>query len=66
MTDNRQGAPATGLTPEELQAVEDLYRAFAGKPELLDQADTSDWHDISLAPGQAPGSEGMKLLIQGS
>ena len=58
------GPKATGLTDEERHAVETFYRAFAGRPELLDQAVTSDWQDIPLAPGQAPGREGMRPLIQ--
>lgn len=65
MTDTPQGTRATGLSPDELQAVETFYRAFAGAPELLDQALTPDWKDIPLAPEQAPGREGMKPLIQG-
>lgn len=55
----------TGLTPDELKAVETFYRAFAGKPELLDQAVAVDWQDIPLAPGQSPGRDGMKPLIHG-
>lgn len=42
-----------------------LYRAFAGEPELLDQVVTPDWQDIPLAPGQAPGPEGIKPMIAG-
>ncbi len=56
----------TGLTGEERLAIETLYQAFgAGKSDLLDQAVTPDWQDIPLAPGQQPGREGMKPLIQG-
>ncbi len=55
----------TGLTRQERVAVETLYRAFQGKPELLDQAIMLDWQDIPLAPGQQPGREGMKSLIAG-
>lgn len=57
---------ATGLTSEELRAVETLYRAFSeGDPDLLDQAVAADWQDIPLAPHQQPGREGMKPLIAG-
>lgn len=42
-----------------------FYRAFSGRPELLDDAVTADWQDIPLAPGQAAGREGMKPLIAG-
>ena len=56
----------TGLTDEERQAIENLYSAFSrNEPELLDRAVTLDWQDIPLAPGQAPGREGMKPLIGG-
>lgn len=56
----------TGLTPQELRAVETLYRAFSdGNPDLLDEAVTEDWQDIPLNPGQQPGREGMKPLIRG-
>ena len=56
----------TGLTDKDRLAVETLYRAFSdGEPELLNQAVTPDWQDIPLAPGQAPGREGMKPLIKG-
>ena len=59
------GPEVIGLTRDERLAVETFYRAFAGKPELLDEAVTADWQDIPLAPGQAPGREGMKPLIRG-
>lgn len=50
----------------ERQAVETLYRAFSDKnPDLMDQAVTSDWDDIPLAPGQGPGPEGLKPIIRG-
>lgn len=52
-----------GVSDEDRLAVETLYRAFSEDPELLDDAVTEDWQDIPLAPGQAPGREGMKPLI---
>jgi predicted ester cyclase len=52
-------------TTDERRAVETLYRAFSEKnPDLLDEAVTPDWQDIPLAPGQEPGRDGMKPLIQ--
>jgi predicted ester cyclase len=52
------------LTLDERRAVETLYRAFAeGNPDLLDEAVTTDWQDVPLAPHQAPGRDGMKPLI---
>ncbi|MGQ9366917.1 ester cyclase [Azospirillum sp. ST 5-10] len=54
-----------GLTIEERTAVETFYRAFEGRPELLDRAVAEDWQDIPLAPQQPPGREGMKPLIDG-
>ena len=43
--------------------IETFYRAFSGEPDLLDQVVTADWQDIPLAPGQAPGPEGIKPMI---
>ncbi|MGO4194057.1 ester cyclase [Rhizobium sp. YAF28] len=54
-----------GISPEELRAVETLYRAFSeGNPDLLDEAVTADWQDIPLAPHQQPGRDGVKPLIR--
>ncbi len=48
----------------ERTAVETLYRAFNDKnPDLLDLAVTQDWDDIPLAPGQGPGPQGFKPLL---
>lgn len=53
-----------GLSPDDLHAIETLYRAFSeANPDLLDEAVTPDWQDIPLAPHQAPGRDGMKPLI---
>lgn len=60
-----QEAVVLGLTAEERAAVETFYKAFEGQPELLNEAVTQDWQDIPLAPGQHPGREGMKPLIDG-
>src|SRR5476649_429810 len=50
----------------ERQAVEKIYQAFTLKdPELINDALTPDWADIPLAPGQAPGPEGLKFIING-
>ena len=55
----------SGLSAEEREAVERLYRAFSGgNPDLLDEAVADDWQDIPLAPNQAPGRAGMKPLIR--
>lgn len=55
---------ASGLNDQDLLAVEMFYRAFEGDPDLLDRAVTPDWQDIPLAPGAAPGRDGMKPLIR--
>lgn len=48
----------------ERAAVETLYRAFSeNRPDLVDTVLTPDWDDIPLAPGQAPGPEGIKAII---
>ncbi|WP_051256152.1 ester cyclase [Cystobacter fuscus] len=56
----------TGLTATEQRSIETLYRAFNEKnPDLLDEAVTTDWKDIPLAPGQGPGPDGLKPIIRG-
>jgi steroid delta-isomerase-like uncharacterized protein len=62
---SEEEAVVSGLTAEERTAVETFYKAFEGRPELLNEAVTEDWQDIPLAPGQQPGREGMKPLIEG-
>ena len=64
MTDLQSSAKVAGVSDEERHAIETLYRAFESDADLLDQAVTFDWQDIPLAPGQAPGREGMKPLIR--
>ena len=60
----RQRADCRRPVTEELGAVETLYRAFSeANPDLLDDAVTTDWQDIPLAPHQQPG-RGMKPLIK--
>lgn len=54
------------LSDEDRVAIETLYRVFSDhNPDLLDHAVTADWQDIPLAPGQAPGREGMKPMLRG-
>lgn len=55
--------PPTGLSADERGAIVTFYRAFEGRPDLLDDAVDHDWQDIPLAPGQAAGRDGMKPLI---
>ena len=58
-------AESAGLADGDRIAIETLYRAFTEHdPDLLDKAVSDDWWDIPLAPGQAPGREGMKPLIR--
>lgn len=58
-------ASPTGLPRDEQRAIETLYRAFSEQnPDLLDEAVTSDWQDIPLAPGQGPGPGGLKPIIR--
>ncbi|MBD2077192.1 ester cyclase [Phormidium sp. FACHB-592] len=55
----------SALTVAQKRSLETFYQAFSNKnPSLLDEAVTPDWQDIPLAPGQAPGPEGMKPLMQ--
>ncbi|MEB5836524.1 ester cyclase [Pantoea dispersa] len=49
----------------ERQAVETLYQAFSdNNPDLVDSVLAPSWEDIPLAPGQAPGPEGIKPIIR--
>ncbi|WP_028732892.1 ester cyclase [Rhizobium leguminosarum] len=57
---------ASALTVEQLATLETFYGAFTRKnPDLLDEAVTSGWQDIPLAPGQGPGPAGLKPIILG-
>ncbi len=57
-------AQSSGLTQEELGAIDTLYRAFNDRnPDLLDQACWPDWQDIPLAPGQEAGTTGLKKMM---
>lgn len=65
MTDTANETQVFGVTDEDRVAVETLYHAFEGRPDLLDEAVTTDWQDIPLAPSQQPGWDGMKPLLAG-
>jgi len=55
----------TPLSAAEIQSIERLYRTFSdNQPDLLDQAVTPDWQDLPLGPGQGPGPQGLKPIIQ--
>ncbi|UIJ97612.1 ester cyclase [Rhizobium leguminosarum] len=57
---------ASTLTAEQHATLETFYGAFTRKnPDLLDEAVTSGWQDIPLAPGQGPGPAGLKPIILG-
>ena len=64
MMDLQSSAKIAGVSDEERRAIETLYRAFESDADLLDRAVTANWQDIPLAPGQAPGREGMKPMIR--
>lgn len=50
----------------ERQAITTFYRAFGdNNPDLLDRVCTAHWQDIPLQPGQAPGLDGLKVIIRG-
>lgn len=54
------------LTQAEVRSIRTLYRAFSQKnPDLISEAVVPDWQDIPLAPGQGPGPDGFKPLLQG-
>ncbi len=52
------------VSAQDRATVENLYRAFAGEPDLLDLVAAPGWQDIPLAPGQGPGPEGIKPMIR--
>ncbi len=56
----------SALSDAEERSIRTLYRAFSEKnPNLLNEAVVPDWQDIPLAPGQGPGPDGLKPLLQG-
>jgi len=49
----------------ERQVIETFYQAFSDKkPELVDQVLATNWDDIPLGPGQEPGPNGIKPIIE--
>lgn len=63
MTDQGSQIPPCSVSTATRATIDALYRAFAGEPDLLDNVVTADWQDIPLAPGQAPGRDGVKPMI---
>ena len=58
-------APSDRTDHAHRAMLETLYRAFnTGAADLLDQVLAEDWSDIPLAPGQMPGRDGLKPMIQ--
>jgi len=56
---------AQALTPGQRRSIERFYDALGTHDvDLVDQALTSDWEDIPLAPGQAAGPEGVKPIFR--
>ncbi len=52
-------------TDREKRLVERLYQAFnEADPDLLDAVLADEWKDTPMAPGQAPGREGMKPMVR--
>ena len=51
---------AQALSPGQRHSLEHFYGALGAH----DQALTSDWEDIPLAPGQAAGPEGIKPIFR--
>jgi len=47
------------------QLVATFNRTFSGDTDLLDGVVTPDWEDIPLNPGQGPGPDGIKPMING-
>ena len=56
---------AQALSPGQRRSLEQFYDALGAQDvDLVDQALTSDWEDIPLAPGQAAGPEGIKPIYR--
>ena len=54
------------IMQQEAQAMRTLYASFsAGNTDRLNDAVTADWRDIPLGPGQGPGPDGFKPLLNG-
>lgn len=53
------------MTDSLNQLLTTFYRAFSGEASLLEGVVTPDWEDIPLNPGQGPGPDGIKPLIEG-
>ena len=54
------------LSSQEWHALITFYEAIGThKLELLNDALTADWLDLPPGPGQKPGPEGVKRLLQG-
>ena len=63
--DSPQTTPAADTGDGAHALVARLYDAFnTAQPDLLDEVLADDWRDTPLAPGQAPGREGMKPMVQ--
>lgn len=55
---------AKGLNAARRSAVERFYGALASRDfDMVDDALTTDWEDIPLAPGQAHGPAGIKPVF---
>ena len=62
---NTSGINLSDRLRSERLAVETFYRAFSDRnPDLVDEVLAPAWDDIPLAPGQGPGSEGIKPIIR--
>ena len=54
------------LSSQERHALITFYKAIGThKLELLNDALTADWVDLPPGPGQGPGPEGVKPILQG-
>lgn len=64
-SDTFQTPRIAGVDDADRVAIETFYRAFGpAGTALLDEALAPGWEDIPLAPGQAPGRDGMKPLVE--
>ena len=64
MAETTDAPMVSGISDEDRRAIELLYQAVGGQPDLLDEAVSPDWEDIPAGPDQKPGPAGFKPIIK--
>lgn len=63
MIDSITAREAHGISDEDREVVEKIYRAIAGETDLLDEAVTPDWQDLPSPPDAEHGPAAFKPVI---